>query len=425
MADSIKIMKRTIDALKPSGARYVAWDTDLPGFGVRVGTTGSKTYVLKYRVGGGRAGRVRWGVIGQHGVLTPDQARETAQRWAAEVAAGGDPAGEKIDKRKAPTVAELMADYLKNHVNVRNKPSTIAYVTDLVQRIICKDPLAKLKVSDVASADIARFHTRLSKTPTTANRARAALSKAFALAETWGYREKHSNPCGEVDRYREVPRERFLSPAEFAALGEVLGAADRGELVLIEDGKPKLVRISKWALAAIRLLIFTGARRGEILGLRWEWIDGQMGRANLPDSKTGRKPLMLPPAALQVLEGLERPESGRGFVIRGGDYTDPEVPLVNLKDPWGIIRKAAGLSDVRPHDLRHSFASVMVSGGASLLVIGALLGHKDVKTTARYAHLSTDPLKAAADQVGGMLVSHLMGPEREPIAFPSSSKLRR
>lgn len=411
MAQSIKIGKRTVDALKASGVRYVVWDTDLAGFGVRVGTTGSKTYVLKYRVGGGRAGRVRWGVIGQHGALTPDQARDIAQRWAAEVAAGGDPAGEKIDKRKAPTVAELLGDYLKDHVRVRNKASTITSVTHLVESVIGKDPIAKLKVSDVATTDVARFHARLSQTQVTANRALAVLSKAFSLAETWGFRPKHSNPCREVDKFREVPRERFLSQAEFAALGAALGAADRGELTLIEDGKPKAVNVSKWAVAAIRLLIFTGARRGEILGLRWEWIDAQAGRANLPDSKTGRKPLMLPPAALEVLDSLERPESGKGYVIRGGDYSEPEIPLVNLKDPWGIIRKAAGLEDVRPHDLRHSFASVMVAGGASLPMIGALLGHKDVKTTARYAHLATDPLRAAADHVGGVIASQLKGPE--------------
>ncbi|PKO71049.1 MAG: hypothetical protein CVU20_08915, partial [Betaproteobacteria bacterium HGW-Betaproteobacteria-14] len=269
--------------------------------------------------------------------------------------------------------------------------------------MICRDALAKLKVSDVTAADLARFHSRLSKTPTTANRARSALSKAFALAETWGYRARHSNPCAEVEKYRETSRERFLSPSEFATLGDVLAKAERGELVIEEGGKPKAVRVNKSAVAAVRLLVFTGARRGEILGLRWEWIDRQAGRANLPDSKTGRKPLMLPPAALEVLRGLDMPEDGKGYVIRGGDYTDPEVPLVNLKGPWGIIRKAAGLPDVRPHDLRHSFASVMVAGGASLPVIGALLGHADVKTTARYAHLATDPLKAAADHVGGVL----------------------
>jgi integrase len=410
MPDSLKISKRTVDALKATGARYVAWDADLPGFGVRVGPTGGKSYVLKYRVGGGRAGRVRWGVIGQHGAVTPDQAREIAQRWAAEVAAGGDPAGDKLDKRRAPTVAELLEQYLESHVQVRNKPSTIVYVTDLVRRVIGKDALAKLKVSDVTEADVARFHARLAKTPTTANRARSALSKAFALAETWGYRERHSNPCGDVERYREKARDRFLSPAEFATLGDVLGQAERGELVIREGGRDRTVRISASAVAAIRLLIFTGARRGEILGLRWEWIDWQAGRANLPDSKSGRKPLMLPPAALEVLRGLDMSVDGKGFVIRGGDYSDPETPLVNLKNPWGVIRQAAGLADVRLHDLRHSFASVMVAGGASLPVIGALLGHRDVKTTARYAHLATDPLKAAADQVGGILAGHLKGP---------------
>ncbi|MFA9230952.1 MAG: tyrosine-type recombinase/integrase [Microgenomates group bacterium] len=423
MSDKIKISKRTVDALKATGARFIAWDTDLSGFGVRVGPTGAKTYVLKYRVGGGRAGRVRWGVIGQHGALTPEQAREAAQRWASEVAAGGDPAGDKIDKRKAPTVAELLGQYVSAHVEVRNKPSTIAFVKDLVDRVICKDALAKLKVSDVTGADLARFHARLAKTPTTANRARSALSKAFSLAEVWGYRPRHSNPCADVEKYRETARDRFLSAAEFAALGNALAKAETGALTIDENGKAKAVRLSKSAVAAIRLLIFTGARRGEILGLRWEWIDWEAGRANLPDSKTGKKPLMLPPPALEVLRSLEMPDNSKGFVIRGGDYSDPETPLVNLKDPWGLIRRAAGLPDVRPHDLRHSFASVMIAGGASLPVIGALLGHRDVKTTQRYAHLSTDPLKAAADHVGGVIASHLKGPNGGAEVVPLKRKV--
>lgn len=411
MADSMKITKRSVDALKASETRYVAWDSDLAGFGVRVGASGSKTYVLKYRIGGGRAGRVRWGVIGAHGALTPDQAREIAQRWAGEVAAGGDPAGEKIAKRAAPTVAELLAQYLTAHVAVWNKPSTGTYVAWLVTRIIGPDPLAKRKVSDVTAADIALFHARLAKTPTTANRARAALSKAFALAETWGYRPRNSNPCTDTKLYGETGRARFLSPAEFAALGRVLAAAELGELVLGEGAARKLVRVSREAIAAIRLLIFTGARRGEILGLRWEWIDWQAGRANLPDSKSGRKPLMLPPAALEVLRSLDRPASNTGFVIPGGDHSDPEIALQNLKRSWGVIRTAAGLGDVRMHDVRHSFASTMLAGGASLPLIGALLGHKDAKTTQRYAHWATDALRAASDQVGGVLAAQLKGPE--------------
>lgn len=419
MVEGTKITKRTVDALKVETERYVVWDTEVAGFGVRVGPSG-KVYVFRYRVGGGRAGRVRLGTLGRHGALTPDQARAIARDWAAQVAAGGDPAGEKIGKRLAPTVAELMAEYLRRHVELQNKLSTRAYVTDIVNRIVLPGALSRLKVTDATEADVARFLGRLVDTPTTANRVRSALSTAFSLAETWGYRPRGTNPVSPVQKLRETARERFLSPAEFAALGEALAKAERGELTETVDGVTRTVFVSRWAAAAIRLLIFTGARRGEVLGLRWEWIAWDAGRADLPDSKTGRKTLMLPPAALEVLRGLERPASGRGFVIRGGDYSDPERPLVNLKDPWGVVRRAAGIPDVRLHDLRHSFASTMVAGGASLPVIGALLGHRDVKTTARYAHLASDPLKAAADHVGGVIAGHLSGPEggAEVVSLP-------
>lgn len=336
------------------------------------------------------------GVIGQHGALTPDQARDIARLWSAEIAASGDPAGEKQERRLTPTVGALMEQYLQTHVRVRNKPSTAAYVPDLVRRIIGKDPLARRKVPDVNEADIARFHARLAATPVTANRAHAALSKAFALAETWGYRERHSNPCTAVEKFRETPRERFLSPAEFAPLGETLAAADRDDLVLTENGKPRRVRAGRWAVAAIRLLILTGARRGEILGLRREWIDWEAGRANLPDSKTGRKPLMLPNAALDVLKDLDPPASGRGFVIRGGTYAAPETPLVNLKDPWGIIRRVAGLPDVRPRDLPH------LPGRRA---VGAPQARS--QTGARQPHTDAGAAAAEPALVAGLSVRHL------------------
>ena len=126
---------------------------------------------------------------------------------------------------------------------------------------------------------------------------------------------------------------------------------------------------------------------------------------------TGKKPLMLPPAALEVLRGLDMPSDATGFVIPGGDHSDPERKLVNLKEPWGAVRVAAGLPDVRPHDLRHSFASVLAADGAPLLLIGKLLGHKDMKTTGRYSHLATDRLKVAADKLGKMIASQLKGPK--------------
>lgn len=142
---------------------------------------------------------------------------------------------------------------------------------------------------------------------------------------------------------------------------------------------------------------------GEVLGLRWEFIDLEAGRANLPDSKTGKKVLQLPPPALEVLAKANRPKDGRGFVIRVGSGADPELPLVNLKDPWGAIRRAAGLEDVRPHDLRQAFAIVAVARGMSLPMIGALLGHREVKATQRYAHFADDPQKAAAGRIGNRI----------------------
>jgi integrase len=403
MIEQSRIGKRVVDALTPAKARQVIWDTEISGFGVRVYSTGRKVYVLKYRVGGGRTGRVRWALIGTHGSITPDQARDIAKRWAAEVAQGGDPAGVREERRKAPTVSELLDEYLKNHVKVRNKPSTQLKVTDYVERII-RPALGRQKVAEVTRAHIARFHSGLSETPTTANRVLAALSKAFSLAELWGYRPEHSNPCTRIERFQEAPRERFLSAKEFAILGDVMIQAELGPLTFQDKkGRAKTVRANPEAILALRLAIFTGMRTGEVLGLRWEYVDIGAGAANLPDSKTGKKVVQLPPPALELIATAQRPSDGKGFVIRGGKEKDSQKALVNIATAWTAIRTVAGLADVRPHDLRHAFASVAASGGASLPVIGALLGHREAKTTQRYAHLSNDPLKATAGTVAGSI----------------------
>ena len=405
MAGNRKIGKRLVDALKPRDSPFLAWDSEIPGFGVRVYPSGRKVYLLKYRIDGGRTGRARWATIGAHGSLTPDQARDTARQWAAEVAQGGDPAGVREEKRKAPTVSDLLDLYLKDHVRIRNKPSTQAQVTDIVERLV-RPALGRFKVAEISRADVARFHSGLSTTPVTANRCLAALSKAFSLAEVWGFRPDHSNPCYRVERFKEKPRKRYLSTNEFVILGETLSRAEREALVFTgRDGKSKTVQANPEAVRAIRLMIFTGMRKGEVLGLRWEYLDMENGIANLPDSKTGTKAVQLPAPALDVIAACDRPRSGRGFVIRGGKDKNPEVALVNVKDNWGAIRTIAGIPDVRPHDLRHSFASVAVSGGASLPIIGALLGQSEAKTTQRYAHLANDPLRETADRVAKDIAS--------------------
>jgi integrase len=252
------------------------------------------------------------------------------------------------------------------------------------------------------------FHRGLAAKPYAANRALALLSKAFNLAELWGWREDGSNPCRHIRKYAETKRKRFLSPKELAALGEALARAEAdGALTLPPSAEraEKRVPIAPAAIAAIRLLILTGARKDEIQSLRWDWVDMEGGRLNLPDSKTGEKAVPLGAAALAVLSVIPRVE-GNPHVIVGGK---PGAALVNLKDPWGAIREVAGLEDVRIHDLRHSFASVGAAGGLSLPIIGAILGHTQASTTQRYAHLSDDPLRAAATTIGDRISAAMAG----------------
>jgi integrase len=229
--------------------------------------------------------------------------------------------------------------------------------------------------------------------PYQANRMLALLSKFFNWCEKHGYRPDGSNPCRHIEKYKEQRRERFLSPVELARLGDALADAETNETT------------SPYVIAALRLLVLTGARLSEILTLQWSYVDFDHSLLRLPDSKTGQKVIYLNAPALQILTDLPRLE-GNPHVICG---KRDGAHLVNLQKPWRQIRKAAGLDDVRIHDLRHSFASVAAGSGQSLPVIGALLGHTQPQTTARYAHLAADPLRAASDAVGGKIAASLKG----------------
>jgi integrase len=199
----------------------------------------------------------------------------------------------------------------------------------------------------------------------------------------------------------------MLSPAELARLGDALATY---------DGSP-------YAVAAVKLLIFTGARLGEVLGLRWDWIDFERGEARLPDSKTGAKTLHLPPPALAVLAALPQLD-GNPYLIAGAK---PGAALVNLEKPWRAIRASAGLDDVRLHDLRHAFASIAASSGMGLPIIGKMLGHSQPATTARYAHLASDPVKAAAAAVANNIAAAMSatGNGEEAVLTLSSPSERR
>ena len=389
-----KITKRSVDALKlAGGAEAVLWDTELKGFGVRVQRGGSKSYVLHYRAGTGRAAPLRNLTIGRHGSpWTPETARREAKTLLGLIEDGADPAADKMARRQAPTIAELAERFLAEHAEAKRKASTAAEYTRLLDKIIMPG-LGKRKVADVTRADITKLHHANRAAPYQANRVLAVLSKMFNLAERWGLRPDGSNPCRHVEKFTERKRERMLSPAELGRLGDALAAY---------SGSP-------YAVAAVKLLVFTGARLGEVLGLRWEWIDFERAEARLPDSKSGAKTLHLPPPALAVLTELPRLD-GNPHVIAG---QNDGAALVNLEKPWRAMRAAAGLDDVRLHDLRHAFASVAVSSGMGLPIIGKMLGHTQAATTARYAHLASDPVKAAAAAVAGKIAAAMAGESSE------------
>jgi integrase len=385
--------KITIGSVKAlaatAGKEAVLRDTALAGFEVRARPGGAKVYVVRYRAGSGRSAPMRRVTIGKHGSpWTPETARAEAKRLLALAAHGKDPAGAKAAAKTAPTVAELAAKFLAEHVEAKRKASTAKEYRRLLFRVVLP-ALGRKRVADVTRQDIARLHHARRATPTEANRALAVLSTMFNMAERWGERPDGSNPCRHVEKYRQRRRERMLSASELARLGDVL--ADH-------DGSP-------YYTAAIKLLVFTGARLGEILGLQWQWIDFERGEARLPDSKTGAKTLHLPPPALAVLAELPRVD-GNPHVIVGGVAG---AALVNLEKPWRAIRKLAGLEDVRLHDLRHSFASAAAASGMGLPIIGKMLGHTQAQTTARYAHLSSDPVKAAAATVAGKIAAAMDG----------------
>ena len=403
-----KITKRAVEALTPSadGAEAVLWDSDLRGFGVRVQRGGVRSYVLHYRAGSGRGAPLRKLTIGRHGSpWTPETARREARRLLGAVAEGVDPAADRVARREAPTMADLAKRFLAEHVEAKRKASTAVEYRRLLEKAILP-VLGARKVADVTRAEIGKLHNALRAAPYQANRVLAVLSKMFNLAERWGLRPDGSNPCRHIEKFGERKRERMLSASEMARLGEALATY---------DGSPFVV-------AAVKLLIFTGARLGEILGLRWEWLDLERGEARLPDSKSVAKTVHLPPPALAVLASLPRIE-GNPYVIAG--HRDG-APLVNLEKPWRRIRGLAGLDDVRLHDLRHAFASVAASSGMGLPIIGKILGHTQPATTARYAHLASDPVKAAAAVVAEKIASAMVSRtgnagEAKPVDWTSDS----
>lgn len=375
-----KLTKRLVDSLEPRKSDYVEWDGDLSGFGIRVWPSGRKSFVLWFRNASGRARKMTLGAYGQ---LTVDQARKLALGKLAEIATGDDPAEKKVSARRGNTVSELADRYLSEHAIPKKKPESVKADRRLLNTAILPR-IGRRAVPDVSRKDIGELHHAMRKTPVQANRVIALLSKMFNLAEAWGLRPDGSNPCRHIQKFKERGRERFLSGEEMVRLAGVLDEAQ-------ETGQESPV-----AVAAIRLLLFSGMRKTEVLTLEWTHVDLDRQVADLPDSKTGKKTVHLSAPALAVLADLPRLK-GNPYVFPG---RKPGSRFVGLQKVWERIRSKADIEDVRLHDLRHTFASVGVTDGLSLPMIGKLLGQKQASTTLRYAHLAEDPQKEATEQIG-------------------------
>ena len=397
------VTKRTVDALKPGA---VLWDTEVSGFGCRCRSGGRKTYVIKYRLGG----RQYLYTIGVHGSpWTPEKARQRALSLAGKVADGDNPAEERKGGRAVPTVKQLAERFLAEHAEVKTKARTAKDTRRLFDRFIMPR-LGQVRVDVLARTDVARLHHDLRTTPYQANRVLAGISKMMNWAERHGLRPDGTNPCRHVERFKERPRERFLSEAELARLGDTLteaaeewAAHQSASAEARAEGREPPTRdrrlILPAATAAVRLLIFTGARMSEVLSLRWSEVDFPEGVLRLTDSKTGPKTIYLNPPALAVLNA-QPCVAGNPYVLPGGKEGQH---LADLEAPWQLIRARADLDDVRLHDLRHSFASVAAGLGQSLVVIGRLLGQSQAQTTLRYANLAADPVRQAANAIGTRL----------------------
>ena len=379
------LSKRVVDRLSVNGKDAIFWDRDLAGFGVRVYPSGKKVFIVQTRAFG-RSKRV---TLGTHGALAAEQARKNAAAVIARIKKGQPPV--EPEPTPEPTVAALAERYQREYVEMHCKPATVSHYRLMLHKHIVP-ALGERLVAEVEHKDILAFHNGLHHMPTVANRAADILVKMFNLADAWGWRPSGTNPCRGVSRFKVEKHERFLTREELHRLGEALRVAPSERLA------------SRHAAAAIRLLVLTGCRRNEILGLRWDDLNFDTGEMRLPDSKTGARMVPLTSAAAKVLKGLPRTPDNP-WVFPG---KKKGTRLVNLNDSWERVRRRADLDGVRLHDLRHSFASRALALGEGLPMIGDLLGHRMVSTTARYAHLARDSVRDSSAKIAADIGARIM-----------------
>jgi integrase len=328
------------------------------------------------------------------------------------------------------TVGQLVDLFDTQYVATMLKPGTA--VSHRIALAELRRAHGALKASALTTAQVSTLHMSMADRPYAANRAAAVWSKAYAWAATRGLVPDGHNPVKRLTKYREQCRERFLTIDEMARLGAALAEGETvGLQYEVDETKPtakhaakadhRRIKLDRYAAAALRLLILTGARLREILHAKWEQVDIQRGLIFLADSKTGKKPLYLSAAAQKVLAELPCVE-GNPYVIAG---SRDGAPRSDLKKPWAAVTRAAGLEGVRIHDLRHSFASFGAGASLGLPIIGKLLGHSQAATTHRYAHLDADPMRRAVETIGATISAAMEGKRGDVVSLTKSKSVRR
>ena len=419
-----KLTKRFVEGIRPTGNDRVLWDDKMPGFGLRVQPSGIRSYVVQYRNAQRRSRRL---TIGKHGAVTAEGAREIARQILNEVHDRKDPRDPVAERRaliKAPTMNDLLDQYLTEHVQKRNRPRTQEEIERLVARHI-RPQLGKHKAAAVTRQDVAKLHRSLGGTPRQANFVLAICSKAFSLAEVWNMRPDGSNPCRRIERYPENERERFLTAEELSRLGATLRLAESDGLPwTINEVGPKSKHLpkvenrrtvySRVTTAAIQLLLFTGCRLSEVLNLEWKRANFDDGTITLSETKSDRmgnairQVVAMNAPARKVLKSLPGPKYSPWVLP---SRNDPARPLSKtaLEGAWQRIKTAADISDVRLHDLRHTAGTYAGQSGANAFLVRDLLRHKNLSMTGRYVNRAADPVRTLGDQVGRQIAAGLAG----------------
>jgi integrase len=431
---------------KPGEGLKIVPDETVKGLSLRISHAGARVWYLAYRARGTGAQRhLRLGTLDE---LSPTDARKQAKALWKRILAGDDPHGDKVqrreaaaERREAPDISALAALFIEQHAKAKKRATSVAEDEGLIRQWINPE-LGKAKVAELTRDDIERLHHKVTKagTPVRANHVVVLLSTMFSFAVKKGLRA--DNPAKTIDKNPVAKRQRFLKPDELARLIDALAAYPNQEPANV-----------------IRLLLLTGARRGEALGATWDMFDLDAGTWCKPSHLTKQKaehliPLSAPARELLVtmrgeadagdetaqelireaakerhakkkaakLNAAARARRRKASPYLFPGHADGDQPLNNLVRAWRAICRQAKLDGLRIHDLRHSHASFLASAGLPLPVIGALLGHTQPQTTSRYAHLLLDPLRKATDTLGALYAAHAGKPGGDVVELPKHRK---